>query len=66
MADNVVYNTTGSLTPKQRLQRLILGLLAELRQQNPLVSTEENQMRLGLVLQANRRTIVNKSLAQLG
>jgi hypothetical protein len=61
----IVYHTTGSLTPKQRLKRLINGLLADLHQRQPSLSVEETRRWLGLALLANRQQLVNRSLANL-
>ena len=63
--DNVVYHTSGAMTPKQRLKRLINGLLAELQQQRPLLSAEERRMWLGLVLMSNRRQLINQATTHL-
>lgn len=63
--DHVVYYTPGAMTPKQRLKRLINGLLAELQQQRPLLSIEERRTWLGLALAVNRRQLINQATAQL-
>jgi hypothetical protein len=63
--ETIVYNTTGSLTPKQRLRRLINGLLAQLHQSRPELSSTEMLTGLGLALAVNRRQLVNQTIAQL-
>lgn len=63
--EHIVYHTSGSLSPKQRLQRLITGLLADLQRNRPLLSIEERRTWLGLVLSSNRRFLVNQATTQL-
>jgi hypothetical protein len=63
--EHIVYHTTGSLTPKQRLIRLLNGLLADLHLARPELSIEERRKWLGLTLLANKRQLVNQTMTRL-
>ena len=63
--DRIVYHSPIKLTPKQRLERIVAGLLYALHEKYPLLSTEETRTWLGLAICHNRRQLINQTLATL-
>ena len=56
--DSVVYHSPLKLTPRQRLSRILAGLLWELKQKYPLWTDDELRTGLGLALCGNQQKLV--------
>ena len=63
--DSVTYNSPIKHSPKQRLQRIVSGLVFALQQDRPGISTVEAQTWLGLSLCRNRQQLINQTLSSL-
>lgn len=59
----VVYRSPVKMSPKKRLQRLIDGMIDEVKRAHPLVSIVEARTMVGIVLVASRNKLVEQASA---